>query len=170
MLQLDRHLLEITGGWKGVTGITVTIEAQVAQHIIKVYGSSLANSKYIYWKEKKKKDKKRPAFLSWHSLFCKICNLVYHQSYKRRPRMWSHFHRIWNDYTEVTKIPLWCLQNRLQLLQKLSTTRKGGRNSPFLGARLAKPCKIMSHTSGLLPTYAGDLLLELLHISLYWNF
>lgn len=48
VLQLDRHLLEITGGRKGVTGITVTIEVQVAQHIIKVYGSSLANSKYIY--------------------------------------------------------------------------------------------------------------------------
>lgn len=110
----------------------------------------------VYLLKKKKKGQKRAAFLSWHSLFCKFCNLVYHQSYKRRPRMWSHFHRIWNDSTEVTKIPLWCLQNRLQLLKKLSTTRKGGRNSPFLGAHLAKPCKIMSHTSGLPPTYAGN--------------
>jgi len=50
-------------------------------------------------------------FLSWHSLLCKFCNLVSHQSYKRRPRMWSHFHHIWNDSTADSEIPPSCLQN-----------------------------------------------------------
>lgn len=84
--------------------------------------------------------------MSWHNLLCKLCNLVPHHSYKRRPRMWSHFHHIWNDYTGVTKIFLSCHQNnRLQLLQKLLATRKGGRNSPFPGAYLDKTCKPISH-------------------------